>query len=773
MEKKLLTIEVVTAENFKDYQGFDLANFDRHSLFSDVHTYKVQKIKTYDVFKKDISQTFNIPSKQIRFWVLVERTNKTTRPDVPIPESYFNKSMEEIRAKMAPLQNDLRLYMEETYERNDKTLFPTIEEIRNIIVFLKYFDPDTQTLKGLGHLYVQEFDKVGDYTSILCKRKNFPTKTPLKIYKEIKPDIIEEMNPKYTFKQLETQNGDIICFQKVLLNWKNNLHIKDNRIHEIPTFYKLLSSIVTVNVVTAEKFNKHQGFDLVNFVKPPVSKIHSYKILENTTYGTFKEKVPQCFNIPSEQVRFWVFVKRQNQTIRLDLPIPESSFNKSMEEIRKEMAPRQNELKLYMEVADKLINGKTWFPYVEENWNINIIVFLKYFDPDTQTLEGLGHLYVQEFAKVEDYTHVFCKRKNFPLNVPLKIYEEIKPGMIEEMNPKYTFKQSEIQNGDIICFQKALMEKEIQEYTKSGRIYGIPRYYESLTLLTVISFKPEWQGYFEFDLMLNKKLTRYQACILFYTSFAEAVALHLNVNPYRIRFTNTFPSFDTSDQTLNQAYLYAPILYYEIFDLNITESNLEEGKFFKIIWLGNTVKDEEIIDICLQKDGIVSEIIEEILKKMTLSSNIKIRLYEVMNHKIQKEYKETELIGRIHEFMTLYAEEIPQDELLANSHDQIIQVYHFTRDPIQTHGIPFKFVIKNGETFADIKIRLQFRLGMNKTEFARIRIAIIPEFTYKKLEYLEDDDIIVSEKELSSTDYLGLDHVDETESMEKITYIRG
>ncbi|CAB4444824.1 unnamed protein product [Rhizophagus irregularis] len=173
-------------------------------------------------------------------------------------ESYFNKSMEEIRAKMAPLQNDLRLYMEETDERNDK-------EIRNIIVFLKYFDPDTQTLKGLGHLYVQEFDKVGDYTSILCKRKNFPTKTPLKIYKEIKPDMIEEMNPKYTFKQLETQNGDIICFRKVLSNWKNNLHIEDNRIHEIPTFYKLLSSIVTVNVVTAEKFNKHQGFDLVNF----------------------------------------------------------------------------------------------------------------------------------------------------------------------------------------------------------------------------------------------------------------------------------------------------------------------------------------------------------------------------------------------------------------------------------------------------------------------------------------------------------------------------
>lgn len=42
---------------------------------------------------------------------------------------------------------------------------------------------------------------------------------------------------------------------------------------------------------------------------------------------------------------------------------------------------------------------------------------------------------------------------------------------------------------------------------------------------------------------------------------------------------------------------------------------------------------------------------------MTLSSpNAKIRLYEVINHKIQKEYKGIEPINEIQEFMTLYAE---------------------------------------------------------------------------------------------------------------------
>jgi len=43
---------------------------------------------------------------------------------------------------------------------------------------------------------------------------------------------------------------------------------------------------------------------------------------------------------------------------------------------------------------------------------------------------------------------------------PLKLYEEIKPGMIELMQPKLTFSQSKIQDGDVICFQVDLSKKE-------------------------------------------------------------------------------------------------------------------------------------------------------------------------------------------------------------------------------------------------------------------------------------------------------------------------
>ena len=77
----------MTAEKFKNHQGFDLANFNRKYPFSDVYTYKILKNEKYGTFKEN-----TIPPEQVRFWAFANRQNKTVRPDTPIPESYFNSS---------------------------------------------------------------------------------------------------------------------------------------------------------------------------------------------------------------------------------------------------------------------------------------------------------------------------------------------------------------------------------------------------------------------------------------------------------------------------------------------------------------------------------------------------------------------------------------------------------------------------------------------------------------------------------------------------------
>ncbi|PKY58434.1 hypothetical protein RhiirA4_550053 [Rhizophagus irregularis] len=847
-----LTVKIVTAEKFKVHQGFDLANFDdRQYPLSDVHVFRILKSDTFGFLKELVSRNFNIPSERVRLWVLVHRLNATVRPDAPISDFLINISMEEIHAKMTSRPNEMKLYMEVADKPiNDKKWFPAVPNTNHIMIFLKYFDPDKQALEGLGQLFVQKFGKVGDITRVLCEKKNlspdtplkiyetwfpanhimvfikyfdpdkqafeglghlyvqkfgnvgditrflrekknFSPDTPLKIYEEVKPNMIVEMKLKSTFQQSEIQDGDIICFQKALTETEIRKHIKTGRYWNIPHFYKSLTLRIvvsfklkfdyfcTVKVVTAEKFKNYQGFDLVDFninCQDTLSGVYLYKIPRRGTYGVFKENISRRFNVPPEQVQFWVLVNRQNKTIRPHIPIPESFFKTSMEKICTNMNSQQNELKLYMEIADKPINGNTWFPIIKEN-NRNgssIIIFLKYFDPSTQTLKGLCHLYVQKFGKVKDYINIFCEKEKLPPDTPLKIYEEIGPNEIKEMKLGSTFQQ---RNGNIICFQKDLTEKEhvlIQEYIKAGLIYSIPQFYETLTSSNDFLFQPKLKDWGQFDVVLNRKWT--------YDQVAGEVATHLNTDPLKLQFTTAHSIFGTpksiikrtTTQTLSEmlqtAYLSQPahILFYEILKTK------KFSGFFKIIWLGNTIKKMEFISMYLQKNATVNETIKEICKKVTLSSpNAKIRLYEVMNHKIQKEYKGIEPINEIQEFMMLYAEEISQDEL---NNNHTLQVYHFTKDPLNTHGTPFKFFIKNDEVFADTKIRLQLRLGMNKEEFAKIRIAIVSDVMYKKPEYLNDDDIILSEKKLTNMDYLGLDHIDETgqaKSADRTIYIRG
>jgi hypothetical protein len=76
----------VTAKKFKNYQGFDLANFDEACIF------KIRKSETFWVFKENISQSFNILPEKVRFWVFMNRRNEAIRPYAPIPESYLDIS---------------------------------------------------------------------------------------------------------------------------------------------------------------------------------------------------------------------------------------------------------------------------------------------------------------------------------------------------------------------------------------------------------------------------------------------------------------------------------------------------------------------------------------------------------------------------------------------------------------------------------------------------------------------------------------------------------
>ena len=176
-------------------------------------------------------------------------------------------------------------------------------------------------------------------------------------------------------------------------------------------------------------------------------------MLKSDLYLNFKARLAQQYNLSEDQMRLWVLVNRQNKTVRPDTVIPETDPNLTLETVRDRMASRQNDLRLYLEVLSPDVN-------YNDTASPPLMIFLKYFDVTRQTLTGQGRVYVQRSMKVSELVPTINQLMRWPPTVQVRLYEEIKPGMIEQMKPKATFQQSEIQDGDVICFQSEMSDKE-------------------------------------------------------------------------------------------------------------------------------------------------------------------------------------------------------------------------------------------------------------------------------------------------------------------------
>ncbi|KAH9981229.1 ubiquitin carboxyl-terminal hydrolase 5 [Lactifluus volemus] len=508
-----------------------------------------------------------------------------------------------------------------------------------------------------------------------------------------------------------------------------------------------------LQVITDETFSNHEGFDLASFDEKnwPPSELPTFRVLKTETYNVFKARVAHHFNNPENQIRLWVLVNRQNKTVRPDTHIPENEPTLTVDIIRNNMAARQTDLRLYLDVIPD--------PSKPELPQGTIMVFLKHFDTSKQTLHGIGKCYAQRNAKISD------------------------------LGPTINERMREIQDGDVICFQVDLSEKEIHDLEIQG-LYSNPiQFYDFLQNRVMIIFRPKFdsdQEAPEFSLVLSKKQT--------YDTMALKVAEHLRYDHIKLRFTTTHASNASPKavlkRSLNQsiAEIIAPaytsptttVILYEKLDVSIVE--LETKRSLKVNWTGIHNREETTHTFLLPKTSMVHELADHLSKQVTMSANGqgsgKIRVFEVSKDgKTQKEFTGSEMIGNIPDPVELYAEEIPWEELEADDADKVISVFHFSKEVQRTHGVPFKFVVKPAERFADTKKRLQARIGASDKDFARFRFALIQAVTFKQPSYIEDEDNIYDHK-FAPDDVLGLDHVDKsgktrTGTGEKAIVIRG
>ncbi|KAG8830769.1 hypothetical protein FRC17_004264 [Serendipita sp. 399] len=522
---------------------------------------------------------------------------------------------------------------------------------------------------------------------------------------------------------------------------------------------------LTVKLLTDQSFQQHQGFDLATFDDKnwPASEVPTFRVLKQEPYVKFKARVAQSMDVSTDRVRLWVLVGRQNKTVRPDVPIPDHDNTMTVEAVRTTMAARSADLRLYLD-----LRGEHEKDHPEPNGN-TLMIFLKYFDAAKQQLFGIGKVYVQRQMKVGDLSGVICESMRWPGSTPLRYFEEIKPGMIELMKSKATFAQSEIQDGDIICFQVEISEKDIIDLENQGLASSPVAFYDFLQNRVIIHFKPRDDQSMEegFDLTLSKKMT--------YDMMSQKVGDRLKHDPSKLRFTTTQPNGQPKQvlkRSLNQAvaeiiqptYLahQTPTILYELLEVSIAE--LETKRSLRIVWTGLHNKEEGTYPFLLPKTHTVADLAENLMKAVSFprDGSRRIRLFAISKDgKRQEELNSLDMIGNLPDASELYAEEVPREEEEAQESDKIIYAYHFYREPTRAHGIPFRCVCKPNELFTDTKKRLAARLQIPEKDWAKFRFALIQEATFRQPTYINDDDCLYDHKFLVD-DVLGLDHLDKS-----------
>ncbi|KAL9238674.1 hypothetical protein vseg_013065 [Gypsophila vaccaria] len=516
----------------------------------------------------------------------------------------------------------------------------------------------------------------------------------------------------------------------------------------------------------AEQIGKDLYFDLVDH-----DKVKSFRIQKQTPFSLFKEEVAKEFGIPVQFQRFWLWAKRQNHTYRPNRPLTVIEEAQTVSQLREVSSKVQNaELKLLLEVELGVDLRPIAHPQKTKD---EILLFFKHYDPTNEELRYVGRLFCKVNGKPGEILGKLKEMAGYSAEDEIELFEEIKfepTVMCERIDQKLTFRACQLEDGDIVCFQRALPA----ETAEKCRYPNVTLFLEYVHNRQVVHFRSlERPKEDDFCLELSRLHT--------YDDVVERVSRQLDLDdPSKIRLTShncysqqpkpqpiKYRGVDHLSDMLVHYNQTTDILYYEILDIPLPE--LQGLKTLKVAFHHATKEEVTIHTIRLPKPSTVGDVLNDLKTKVELSHpDAELRLLEVFYHKIYKIFPPNEKIENINDqYWTLRAEEIPEEEKKLDPHDRLIHVYHFTKDSaqnqtIQNFGEPFFLVIHEGESLAEVKVRIQKKLQVPDEDFSKWKFAFL---SLGRPEYLQDSDIVSSRFQRRDVygaweQYLGLEHTD-------------
>lgn len=182
-------MKVITEATFQAHGGTDLTVFDAQPDQDPAapRFYRLLRTANMQDLVNQVAGDIGQDPKRVRPWIMVNRQNKTIRPDQPVMD--LRPTIEETYNRAAAHRDQaLRVWVEVAEEVNEEgeAIWPTYQGqsagviVKNdlILLFLKWFDIESQTLRGVGHVYISKEKKVEDLVPIIMKRMKWGDKLP-------------------------------------------------------------------------------------------------------------------------------------------------------------------------------------------------------------------------------------------------------------------------------------------------------------------------------------------------------------------------------------------------------------------------------------------------------------------------------------------------------------------------------------------------------------------------------------------------------------------
>ncbi|ORZ00919.1 hypothetical protein BCR43DRAFT_158924 [Syncephalastrum racemosum] len=522
------------------------------------------------------------------------------------------------------------------------------------------------------------------------------------------------------------------------------------------------AKLMDVMLVTEDAFRQNERFGfidgdnrrIIGDKKESSAAIRIFQILRQTTLTEFMEELGRDMKLIHQRLRLWSLTGKHNG-IRVDQPISDTEDGDStIEDVATKYHRTSHRFSAYVEITGHHNLSE------EQPREELLLVFLKFFDIEHQHLVPISQIFVAKTETIMNSYGLLRRAARRPHHEDIDVFVEISYERAERLKPSATYVEECIRHGDIICVQRHVPSGETRLWYSRHFRTNVACFLREIASTVIINFYHESGQY--------PPISFYPRRDLLFRDVRERLAARLKVNPpvlliYTIADSGSIFVVRSHMKTVEN-----------------TLANLHRSHVSDYTKFWYRILDKRDMEICVtlctpaldkQHDlpvrvphiGNFTSLFRQVMTQIIDLNKDKcvsrdIRVFQAINNQFHRELQPYDSLASI-EFRsdsTIYAEEIPEEELEKGEMDFFIRVFHFQHHFQKTHSVPFRFLVKRNEKLEDTKHRLQMRTGLSNIEWKNTKLVLV---TRQGSLVPITDGMRVDQLEWDEGDQLGLDHI--------------